>query len=101
CVHRNVVLSPLHRKAFGEMHDSSLGHAVHRFGGKRGEPGLGAHIDDASALLPDHDPTGSLAGEKRSLQIDRQVRSKSSSLTFSARLSGASPALLTRMSSRP
>jgi hypothetical protein len=72
----DVVLTPLDGKAFGQMSNGSFGHAVHRLGRQRYESCLGTQIDDATALLPNHDAPGSLTSEKCSLKIDGQRQIK-------------------------
>ena len=71
-VHRNVVLAPFDREAFGQVRDGGLGHAVNRLRGQGHEPRLGPQIDNVSAILPDHHPSGSLTREEGSLQVHRQ-----------------------------
>ncbi len=69
-VYRDVVLAPFDGQALGEVGDGGFAGAVNRFRGQRGESSLRAHVDDAAAVLADHDFRGSLRGEERCFQID-------------------------------
>ena len=69
-VYRDVVLAPFDGQAFGEMRDRGFAGAIDGFRRQRGKSGLRAHVDDAAAVLADHDFRGSLRGEERCFQID-------------------------------
>jgi hypothetical protein len=68
-VHGNVEFAPLDGETFCQMRDGSFAGAVDGFGGKRDESSLRTHVDDATAVLADHDFRGGLRGEECRFQI--------------------------------
>ena len=73
-IYRNVVLTPLDRQAFRQVHDGRFCHAVHGFRRKSGKSGLRTHVNDAAATLLDHHASGQLAREERPFQVDAQCK---------------------------
>src|SRR6185503_1462200 len=72
----DVVLTPFHRQALGQVRNPGLCHAIHGFRRKRHKPRLRTHVYDASALLANHHSSGRLTRKKCAFEIHPQGQIK-------------------------
>ncbi len=66
----NTVLTPFHREALSQVIGCRLGGAVNGLSGQSHEAGLRTYVNDAAAVLANHDACGGLAGEEGSFDVD-------------------------------